>query len=209
MLTREWNQKFSLGAGMPHLHTFAIALIYGLLASLATIPTSAIAQDPSIKNVVYFRSEEHKFIFGYPKSWAPVPSTHERTIIKVLKNNGAGPEDCSVNVQSLPRNPDATPEAFVKSAKESAAGYIGAMRKAYPDAQLIAKQQTNLSNQAAWMTIAKFTVKSIGVEMPMKVILVQTQKNDRVYSVGCRAPIQSFESTFPTFQSMMLGFLIK
>ena len=179
-------------------------------ARTTTVQSSkAAAQAPSMKEMVYFRSEEHKFIFGYPKGWAPVPPTHVRTILKVLKNDGEGPEDCSVNVQPLPHNPSASPESYVKLARANAPAYLAAMQRVSPDAKLISMQETNLSNQAAWMTIAIFTVKSVGIEVPMKVINVQTQRNDRVYTVGCRAPIANFQSTLPTFQSMFLGFLIK
>lgn len=155
-----------------------------------------------------YREDINKFIFQYPKTWSSVSTTHKGTKIKVVNENGLGDCDCGVNVQYIPdaknmKTKDAIaqisdPQVIQKS-----------LRSAIPDATIIESGKTYLSNQEAFYTITKYTFRSFGIEVPMKMIQIQTVKDRYVYTVACRTSLDRFDEMFPVFQMIIAGFLIK
>jgi S1-C subfamily serine protease len=154
-----------------------------------------------------YQDDMNKFIFQYPKTWLPVSTTHKGTKIKVVNKNGFGDCDCGVNVQydeSVKKTPLAE---FIASISKEDMEVV--LRSTISDATVIESGKTYLSNQEAFYTISRFTFRSFGIEVPMKMLLIQTLKNGYIYTVACRTSQERFDEMFPSFQAIIAGFLIK
>ena len=154
-----------------------------------------------------YRDDTNKFIFQYPKTWSSVSTIHEGTKIKVVNENGFGDCDCGVNVHFDESINNISPKEFAASMSPQA--LEKAMRSSIPDATIIDSGKTYLSNQEAFYTISKYTFHSFGIEIPMKMIQIQTVKDRYVYTVACRTSIDRFNEMLPAFQMIFAGFLIK
>ena len=137
------------------------------------------------KDLTVYRDDTYKFSLHYPQNWSPVPPTHKKTRIKIVNENGSGDCDCGVNVQYVP-------EAKNMKAKDAIAQISDPkiiqnnLRSSIPDATIIKNGRTFLSNQEAIYHIVKFTFRSFGLEVPIKMIMIQTVKREYVYTVSCR-----------------------
>jgi len=174
-----------------------------LLALLLPDITSAI----SSKDFITYRDQESKFISQYPNTWTQVPSTHERTRIKIVSENGNGGQDCAVNVQYEEKSKGISPKEFLRSAP-SVQEFENGLRKALPDAKVLKRAATNLSNQDAIYYIVDFTIKSVAIEAPIRMYMVQTAKNGNIYTLSCRAGQQEFDERIAEFELIFAGFLI-
>lgn len=179
-----------------------------IILSLCLIIPISQSQGITDKDFMAYRDDTYKFILQYPKTWSPVPPTHKGTRIKIVNENGSGDCDCGVNVQYVPdaknmKTKDAIaqmsdPQVIQKS-----------LRSAMPDATIIKNGRTFLSNQEAVYNIIKFTFRSFGIEVPMKMIQIQTVKSGHVYTVSCRTSSDRFDEMMPIFQLIIAGFVIK
>lgn len=175
-----------------------------LLALLLPNISSAI----SSKDFITYRDQNNKFIFQYPNTWSQVPSTHERTRIKIVSENANGGQDCAVNVQFEKRSKNISPKEFVRSVP-NVQEFEKGLRKALPDAKVIKRAATNLSNQEAIYNIVDFTIKSVGIEAPIRMYMVQTAKDGYIYTLSCRAGQEEFDERSAEFELIFAGFLIK
>ena len=186
-----------------------LARIFGILIGTGVFMTSAWgAPALNSRDIVVHRDAQAGFIFQYPKSWSPVPSTFERTRIKIVSEQGAGGEDCGVNVQIDESLRNVSPQEAIRRMPD-ARNYQRALRVGLPDATVVENGRTHLSNQDAVFFIITFTVRSVGLEVPGKMIAVQTARNGKVYTVSCRAGRNEFDRLMPVFQLIFAGFLIK
>ncbi len=155
-----------------------------------------------------YRDDMYKFIFQYPKSWSQVSTTHKNTRIKIVNENGSGDSDCGVNVQYVP-------EAKNMAMKDAIAQMSDpkvmqkSLRSAIPDATAIKNGKTFLSNQEAVYNIVKFTYRSFDIEVPIKMIQIQTVRSGYIYTFACRTSSERFDEMLPTFQLIATGFVIK
>ena len=83
------------------------------------------------------------------------------------------------------------------------------LRSIISDATVIESGKTYLSNQEAFYTITKYTFRSFGIEVPMKMLQIQTLKNGYIYTVACRTSQERYDEMLPSFQAIIAGFLIK
>lgn len=160
------------------------------------------------KDTIVFRDNESNFIFQYPSDWAQVPSTHTRTKIKVVSDHGNGTVDCAVNVQYDKKLVGVKPKEFIRTAS-NVAKYQERLRKSLPDAKVVDSGKTYISNQEAFYTITEYTFRSVGIDLPVKMITVQTAKKGHVYTLSCRSESDEFDEIMPMFQIILSGFLIK
>ena len=180
-----------------------------LFILLSALPIHGVSAAPlNSKNVAVYRDEQSRFILSYPSSWTHVPSTHQRTRIKIVSEEGAGGEDCAVNVQELEDGNNLSPAEAIRSLPD-ARNYEHALRTALPNAKVVRSGKTHLSNQEAEFFVTTFTVRSVGMEVPMKSIVVQTIRNDKLYTASCRSSPERFEELMPIFQLVFAGLLIK
>lgn len=179
-----------------------------LLASGFYITGAWGVTPPNAEDIIVYRDDQAGFILQYPKSWSSVPSTHQRTRIKIVNERGAGGEDCSVNVQVDESLGNVSAQEAIRRISD-ARNHERRLRTAIPDATVMQTGRTYLSNQEAVFFIITFTFRSVGLEVPMKMIMVQTVRNGRVYTVGCRAVQSEFDRLMPVFQLIFAGFLIK
>lgn len=154
-----------------------------------------------------YRDDMNKFIFQYPKTWSPVSTTHKGTKIKVVNENGFGDCDCGVNVKYDESFKNIPPTEFVASMSKEDVEAV--LRLTISDATVIESGKTYLSNQEAFYTITKFTFRSFGIEVPTKMLQIQTLKNGYIYTVACRTSQERYDEMFPFFQAIIAGFLIK
>lgn len=166
------------------------------------------AQTPNGKNVRIFRDVQSGFILQYPDSWAKVPSTHEKTRIKVVSAEGMGGEDCGVNVQIEEGIKALTPQESVRLFPDGLA-YQQNMRSVIPDLKVESSGRTHISNQDAIFYLSSFTFRSVGLEVPMKMMQVMTARKGKIFTITCRAGATEFESKLPVFLTIYVGFLIK
>jgi hypothetical protein len=83
------------------------------------------------------------------------------------------------------------------------------LRSSIPDATIIKNGRTFLSNQEAIYHIVKFTFRSFGLEVPIKMIMIQTVKREYVYTVSCRTSSDRFDEMMPMFQLIIAGFIFQ
>lgn len=163
------------------------------------------AEASTKEKLTTYRNNDYKFVFQYPNGWTQSPSTHAGTKIKIVHNNGQDGEDCMVNVQTAKTAQDRLPsKLFVGSI--SPTSYEQAIKKSLPDAKIIASGKSSISNQDAFYTTIKYTYRSMGLEIPMKMMQVITTKNNNVYVIGCRAPNDIFDKNIDTYKLVLLGF---
>lgn len=159
-------------------------------------------------SVLVHRDDEAGFILQYPGNWSSVPATHQRTRLKIVSERGAGSEDCVVNVQ-IDETLRGVPLSESIRRMPDARTFQRALRSAIPDATVVESGKTYLSNQEAIFFVSVFTFRSAGLEIPVKMITIQTIRDRRVYTVGCRAREAEFDSLMPVFQIIFGGLLIK
>lgn len=191
------------------MRTAASTAAFLLLSALSGLSVSAWgAPPPNSKNVVVHRDDEAGFILQYPHDWSPVPATHQRTRIKIVSERGAGGEDCIVNVHHDEKFRHLSPPEALRQLSDPRAFQQG-LRSAIPDATVVGSARTHLSHQEAVAFVVRFTFRSVGLEGQVKMIIVRTVRNGRLYTVGCRAGEEQFDHLMPTFQTIFAGFLIK
>ncbi|RJQ38880.1 MAG: hypothetical protein C4550_06205 [Nitrospiraceae bacterium] len=162
----------------------------------------------SKNELITYRDDTYKFFFQYPKTWTAVPSTHKGTRIKIVNEYGSGDADCGVNVQFDASLKNVTPKDVIATISNPQI-LQKAMRTAIPDATIVKSGRTYLSNQEAFYAITKFTFRSFDVEVPMKMIQMQTAKSGYVYTFSCRTSSERFDEMIPIFQLISAGFVIK
>lgn len=155
-----------------------------------------------------FRDDTYGFILTYPKDWTSVRTTNQRTRLKIVSDRGAGAEDCGVNVQTEPRIKNMTPEQVVSGLADDAT-FIRAIRTALPDAKIVSGGKTSIGRQAAKFYQLSYTVRSRGIDVPMKMLQVQTARREHLYTVSCRARAKEFERRLPEFEKVMAGFSLE
>lgn len=185
---------------------FLLASAFSLLCLSGASPL--LAQTINSKNVAVYRDEATGFVLTYPDDWSQVPSTHQKTRIKIVSNRGNGLEDCSVNVQIVEGANSLTPQ---ESASQFLDGptYQQMLRKSLPDLVVEKSGRTFISNQDAAYYQSRFTFRSVGIEVPMKMMQIQIASKGKIFTVSCRAGAAEFEKKLPKFQLVFAGFLIK
>lgn len=180
-------------------------ILITIAIAMALFMTSFSAEASTKKKLTTYRNIDYKFVFQYPNGWTQSPSTHAGTKIKIEHNSGQDGEDCMVNVQTAKTAQDRLPpKQFVGSISPTT--YEQAMKKSLPDAKVIASGKSSISNQDAFYATLKFTYRIMGLEIPMKMIQVITTRNNNVYIVGCRAPVDIFDNNVYTYKLIMSGF---
>jgi len=179
-----------------------------LVALLAVLWSGCLSAqiDPNSKNVTVYRDGENGFILTYPNTWSSVPTTYERTRIKIVSERGEGAEDCVVNVQPVPGGDGVTLEQYMKNLPNTAQQREQQLQKAIPGAKVLMSTDTHIANQAARLDVIAFTVRSVGIEAPVRMLLVQTFHAGKVYSVGCRSSPETLDKNMPVFQIIFAGF---
>jgi hypothetical protein len=170
--------------------------------------TFGYAHGRDMKTLVTHRDKNYKYSFSYPKSWASVTTTHEGTRFKIVSNNGHGNDDFMINVNYFDELKKQTPKEYVDFIKTNFNELTQAAEKALPNYKIIERDKTFISNQEAYYSIATFTFRSMGNEIPMKMIQVQTVKLGFAYTVTARTSAERFDSMLPTYKEMMMGFVI-
>lgn len=179
-----------------------IVLFYTIIA---IVITSVNAEAGTKKKLITYRNNEYKFVFQYPSTWTQTPSTHAGTKIKIQHNNGDDGEDCMINIQPAKTAQDRLPpKQFVDSM--SASSYEQAMKKTFPDAKVIEAGKSTISNQDAFYSTLKFTFKTMGIEIPMKMMQLSTSRNNNVYILACRAPADIFDKNIIAYKLVLTGF---
>lgn len=168
----------------------------------------AISHAVSSKDIIIYRDQQKKFIFQYPNTWSQVPSTHERTRIKIVSSNGNGGQDCAVNVQFEKKSKNLSPKDFVRNALRAKVIEKG-LRKALPDARVIKGGTSYISNQEAIYNIVDYTIRSVRIEAPIRMYMIQTARDGYVYTLSCRSSQQEFDEYVSDFEQIFAGFLIK
>ncbi len=183
---------------------------WGLLAIVglsAMLGNRSRAQQISQADFLQYRDEEFRFSIHYPRSWARIEATHAQTRFKAVSDGGAGTDDLSVVVTTLPRSEeDFTPEEFLKSIDAQA--YLKYVRQNVPGAELIEHGPTTLSNQSAYYFVIQLTHRALGIEMPMRQIQVQTARKRNVYTITFRTDPERFQRSLTLFEAITFGFVL-
>ena len=157
-----------------------------------------------------YRDSEYGFTFWYPKTWLSVPTTHSRTRIKVVSDNGLGEEDCLSGVHYSEEIKDLSPKDFITSVSkpEGILALQRYMSTIYADYELLEHHITKLSNQDAAYTVSRATSESMGLSIPMQILQVATMRRGYVYTLTCRAAPEKFEEYKPLFELILWGFIL-
>lgn len=165
-------------------------------------PKPATLED---NNYQMYRDSRYLFSAWYPKTWANVPISHPQTRLKVRSENGF--DDYSISVGSSEAFKNLTPKEFVEMMNET--DPLESLRPYLPDAVLLSKGKSYLSNQEAFFFVYKGTFKAVGVEIPVTIMQWQTIKYGNVYTLTCRAETERFETMLPAFHKILFGFVFQ
>jgi hypothetical protein len=182
----------------------AIGRFFGSLGKSVAKPSpeTTILEDNDFS---VYRDGRYLFSAWYPKTWTTVPISHPQTRFKVRSENGF--DDYSINVTSPASTKNMTPKEFVEMMNGS--DPIELLRPYFPDAVLLNKGKSYLSNQDAFFYIYKGTFKAVGAETPVTIMQWQTIKYGYLYTLTCRAETERFESMLPVFQKILYGFVFQ
>jgi len=180
-----------------------------LLARLLLVPSVAQSSITAADFEVY-RDDEYGFTFWYPKTWLSVPTTHSRTRIKVVSDNGLGEEDCICGVHFSEAIKDMSPKEFIASVSkpEAILALQRQMSEIFADYELLEHHTTKLSNQDASYTVSRATSESMGWSIPMQMLQVGTMRRGYVYTLTCRTAPEKFEEYKPFFELILWGFIL-
>lgn len=151
------------------------------------------------------RDNRYLFSAHYPKTWRTVPISNPQTCFKVRSENGF--DDYSISVVSSDSFKSMTPREFVEMMNKT--DPLESLRAYLPDAVLLRKGKSYLSNQDAFFFVYKGVFKSAGLEVPVTVMQWQTIKHGNLYTLTCRAETERFETMFPVFQTILYGFVFQ
>lgn len=152
------------------------------------------------------RNEKFGFSIFYPKTWAIVPTTHKNTVFKVVSKNGAGSEDCSINIQSLNDGVEIKDDADYEQLVEVLANEI----KEKFNAIIIEKGITQISFQKACFILSQTPYKSPGVDCTVAQYMVQTYKGKYVYTIGFKSTNPDvFNDFLNLIKHMLNSFVLK
>jgi hypothetical protein len=166
------------------------------------------AHGKDMKDLITHRDKNYKYSISYPRSWASVTTTHEATRFKIVSNNGKGEDDFSINVRYVDELKKETPKEFVDIFKANLNESTQSFKKTLLNFKIIQHDKTFISNQEAYYLIATFIYRSMGFEIPMKMIQVHTASKGFLYVVTARTTQDRFDSMLPTYKVMMTGFVI-
>lgn len=202
------GKYYSIGGGAPvAIFNVQEGLINKSIASFI-FEVHDDVESLSKNELITYRDDTYKFVFQYPKTWSAVPPTHKGTKIKIVNEYGSGDADCGVNVQYDASLKNVMPKEFIATISNPQ-NLQKARRTVIPDATIIKSGKTYLSNQEAFYTVTKFTFRSFEVEVPMKMLQIQTAKNGYVYTFSCRTSSDRFDEISHIFQLISAGFVIK
>lgn len=150
-----------------------------------------------------YQDSTYLFSAWYPKTWTHVPITHPQTRFKVRSENGF--DDYSIVVVGSEIFKNMTPKEFVEIMMNQT-DPLELLRPYLPDAVLLKKGKSYLSNQEAFFFTYKSVFKTAGVEIPVTVMQWATIKYGNVYTLTFRAKPERFEIMLPVFQRILFGF---
>lgn len=174
---------------------------------IVLISFSTVIAQPVKKDVKVYRDKKYMFMLQYPSTWAVEPATHENTKFRLVSNNGSGQDDFIVNVQYIEAIKNVSTKEAVASINPQ--DLVNGLRNTMPDIKLINGGKSYLSQLEAVFYVAEFTYRTFGVEVPMKMLQIQTIKKGYVYVLGFRCPSERFNDMFPIFQNIAAGFIIQ
>ena len=176
---------------------FAALLFLGNVSLLAQLTNN---------DMVHYRDQTNGFVIWYPKIWAKVPETLPSTKLKVVSRAGLGNCDFSVTVLSNPIYRSMTAAKATELVLKNPEALLARLKREYPDAKIIQLIETKLNNRAAYSVTFDATFRSVGVDVPMRFLMVSSVDGDRAFTLIGRAPPEEFENTRPEFLLMMSGF---
>ena len=132
------------------------------------------------------------------------PCMH-RLVIRVESPDG---DDYNIGIAML------DPALRAKAPYEFAQGMLqhvdylisNVLSKNYPDARLVKKGLTTLSQQPALFYIMDFTLSAAGREIPMRSYVIVTKHGAKQYTLTFRTPQAFFDQYMPIIQRLALGF---
>jgi hypothetical protein len=170
-----------------------------LLLTTLIITTSAFASDYHV-----FVSEEHGFSMQYPKTWNKGEVIHPQTVIRVESPDG---DDYNIVVVQDPALRDMSPQQYADWMLGQVDSLVSnVLSRNYPDARLIKKGTTQLSQQPAVYYMIDYTLSAAGCEIPMRSYAISTKHGDKEYTLTFRTPQAFFDEFIPMIQILALGF---
>ncbi len=151
-----------------------------------------------------FVSKEHEFSVQYPKSWTPGEVVHAQTTIRVESPDG---DDFNITVVEDAALRDMTPKEYVGGMMGQVDNLVtNILSRNYPDATLIEKGKTQLSQQPALYYVMDYTLSAAGRNIPMRSYAISTKHGSKQYTLTFRTPKQFYLGYLPTIQRLALGF---
>lgn len=152
-----------------------------------------------------FVSRENDFSMQYPKTWNRAETVHPQTVIRLESTDG---NDYNIGVTTLdPELRGNSPDEFVQGMLPNVEYLVtNILSKNFPDAKLLKKGRTTLSQQPALFYIMDFTISAAGREIPMRSYVIVTKYNTKQYTLTFRSPQPFFDQYMPAIQRLALGF---
>lgn len=174
---------------------------WGKIAGLVIVIFTAsicLASDDHV-----FICKEHEFSMQYPDTWSVGESIHPQTVIRVESPDG---DDYNITVVKDPALTKFTTEQYAKEMLTRIDTLVNVMSQSYPDAKLVKKGTTQLSQQPAVYYIVDYYLFAAGKDISVRSLAISTKHKDKQYTLTFRTPQKFFDSYYPTIQRLALGF---
>ncbi|OPY78090.1 MAG: hypothetical protein A4E65_02448 [Syntrophorhabdus sp. PtaU1.Bin153] len=173
------------------------------LMLLAFLPCLLSAQQSN-----RYRNKDHAFRITFPDNWTVRPGYGPNAVVNAGNSEGSS---ISVIVKVMPKElakydlNDMSDVDLYQHITDS----VNGMRQVYPDAKLIDRGITHLSNKrAVWFQVSS-TMRHIGG--PMKAIMLQVQaiNKGKVFIITCGSPSDSYHELHPVFMESLASFFFE
>ena len=174
------------------------------LPLLLAFPLLWASSSSHAQDYTTFVSEEHRFSMQYPATWTRGDLLHPQSVIRLESPDG---DDYVVSVVKNSALRNTSPSDYVDALLPQMNYLVDEIiTQNYPDAHLVDKGKTLLSQQpAAYMTF-DYTLSAAGIDIPMRGYSISTVYDSKEYSLGFRGPQRFFDDYMPTIQILALGF---
>jgi len=175
--------------------------VFSVILTVLLVTTHLQAAEPDYH---LFVSKIHKFTVQYPRSWNRADVVHQQTVIRVESPDG---DDFNTTVVQDQAFLSLSPSEYSKIMYNQVDTLVSnIMSKNYPDAKLVKKEISTLSQQPAILYEMDYTLSAAGRDIAMRSYVISTKHKDKQYTLTFRTPRQFFPVYRPVIELITLSF---
>jgi hypothetical protein len=182
-----------------------------LFAVVLILLSSTFLWGQQIKTSEYkvYRDPSLPFSLFYPNDWKQVEPSYAQTRFKAVSSLGRGLSDFSINTNYIKELEKLTPEAYVKFIEANPEVLTKIATTAIPNAKIISKGKTYISNREAYFARYEGTYKNLDNEYFLMFYQIFVLFEGNLYTLTFRSPKENFEDELPTFKFIASSMVLR